>query len=105
MPAFPRLRTDSPSAEWSGYLLLAALARSGLARPRRSGNRRHGKGGGAAVMARERASPGSDCHPSPVGDRGVGTWIPVADGYDERWGPQDEYAEGRVRREQVRRRY
>ena len=46
-------------------------------------------------MARERASPGSDCHPSPVGDRGVGTWIPVADGYDERWGPHDEYAENR----------
>ena len=28
MPAFPRLRTDTPSAEWSGYLLSAVLARS-----------------------------------------------------------------------------
>ena len=44
-------------------------------------------------MARERGKPGFRLPSKSRRGSGVGTWIPVADGYDERWGPQDDYAE------------
>src|SRR5206468_974995 len=37
-----------------------------------------------AVMAREPGKPCFRCHPRPIGDGG--TWIPAADGHDERLG-------------------
>ena len=55
----------------------------------------------AAVMAREPGKPCFRCHPRPIGDGGW-TWIPAADGYDER-GTDGEYATTqRYRRDQPR---
>jgi hypothetical protein len=95
-------------AEAAGAAVMARAAEPPSWQGRRS--RRHGKGGGAAVMARgaeppswqgSGASPGSDCHPSPVGDRGgSGRGYPWQTGMTSGGGPQRQ-----LRREQVRRRH